>query len=83
MSNCEEESILKQKVSNFLSMLEEWQVKEEYLSLDELIWYLYESTGFYDYILTSPNGMLKTANLKLLFEKARDYEKASFPFATG
>ena len=78
MSNCEEESILKQKVSNFLSMLEEWQVKEEYLSLDELIWYLYESTGFYDYILTSPNGMLKTANLKLLFEKARDYEKASF-----
>lgn len=78
MSNCEEGSILKQKVSNFLSMLEEWQVKQEYLSLDELIWYLYESTGFYDYILTSPNGKLKTANLKLLFEKARDYEKASF-----
>ena len=77
IKNSEENSGLKEKVTNFLNMLEEWQLKQEYLSLNELIWYLYETTGFYDYILTSPNGELKTANLKLLFEKARDYEKAS------
>ena len=69
---------LKLKINTFLNMLEDWQEKQEYLSLDELIWYLYESTGFYDYINSSPDGELKTANLKLLFEKAKDYETASF-----
>ena len=74
----EEQVNLKAKVKNFLNILEEWQQKQEYLSLDEFIWYLYETTGFYDYISTSSNGDLKVANLKLLFEKAKDYEKASF-----
>ena len=74
----EENRELKEKVSSFLKMLDEWQEKQEYLSLDELIWYLYESTGFYDYISTSSNAELKTANLKLLYEKAKDYQKASF-----
>ena len=77
-ASIEEKTNLKGKVLNFLSKLEEWQTKQEYLALDELIWYLCETTGFYDYISTTPNGELKTANLKLLFEKAGDYEKASF-----
>ena len=78
MSENEENKEIKEKINTFLNMLEEWQEKQEYLSLDELIWYLYESTGFYDYINSSPDGELKTANLKLLFEKAKDYETASF-----
>ena len=78
VKNSNEESDLKQKVIRFLDMLEEWQQKQEYLGLDELIWYIYESTNYYDFVNSNPNGELKTANLKLLFEKAKDYEKASF-----
>ncbi len=78
VKNSNEESKLKQKVIDFLNMLEEWQQKQEYLALDELIWYIYESTNYYDFVNSNPNGELKTANLKLLFEKAKDYEKASF-----
>ena len=78
VKNKSEESKLKQKVIGFLKMLEEWQQKQEYLALDELIWYIYESTNYYDFVNSNPNGELKTANLKLLFEKAKDYEKASF-----
>lgn len=78
MKNSNEESALKIKVIEFLKMLEEWQQKQEYLSLDELIWYIYESTNYYDFVNSNPNGEVKTANLKLLFEKAKDYEKASF-----
>ena len=36
--------------------------------LDELIWYIYDSTSYYDIINSNPNGEIKTANLKLLFE---------------
>ena len=69
---------LRKKVTKFLEMLNDWQLKQEYLSLDELIWYIYESTNYYNFVSSEPNGELKTANLKLLFEKAKDYEKASF-----
>lgn len=69
---------LKNKVNKFLNMLNDWQLKQEYLSLDELIWYIYESTNYYNFVSSKPNGELKTANLKLLFEKAKDYEKANF-----
>lgn len=69
---------LKNKVTKFLEMLNDWQLKQEYLSLDEFIWYIYESTNYYNFVSSEQNGELKTANLKLLFEKAKDYEKASF-----
>ena len=78
IKNDSENSTLKEKVVTFLEMLYKWQQKQEYLSLDELIWYIYDSTNYYDIINSNPNGEIKTANLKLLFEKAKDYEKASF-----
>lgn len=76
--NNKENSKLNDKIKKFLSKLEDWQNKQEYLGLDEFIWYLYENTGFYDYVSSNSDGEIKTANLKLLFEKAKDYEKASF-----
>ena len=74
----DEDTEIKQKVARFLDILDGWQQKQEYLGLDELIWYIYESTNYYDIVNSRPNGDLKTGNLKLLFEKAKDYEKASF-----
>lgn len=78
IENSNEPSKLKDKVISFLKMLETWRRSQEYLGLDELIWHIYESTNYYDIVNSRPNGEMKTANLKLLFEKAKDYEKASF-----
>lgn len=69
---------LKDKINKFLSLLEDFREKQEYLGLDELIWYIYEKTGFYNYVSLMPNGNIKTANLRMLFEKAKDYEKGTF-----
>ena len=69
---------LKEKIEKFLNNLEMWRKEQEYLALDELIWKIYSDTGFYDYVGTMPNGELRQANLKLLFEKAKQYETASF-----
>lgn len=48
------------------------------MPLDEFIWQIYLDTGFYQYVGLMPNGKLRQANLKMLFERAREYEKASF-----
>lgn len=69
---------LRKKVIEFLKDIEDFSEKEEYLKLDELIWYIYEKTDFYNYVSLMKNGNLKTANLKMLFEKAKDYEQGSF-----
>ncbi len=69
---------LQEKVSEFLDKIEKWRQESDYLSLAELIWKIYIETGFYNYVGLMPNGALRQANLKMLFERAKEYEKSSF-----
>ncbi|NJD02172.1 MAG: helicase-exonuclease AddAB subunit AddA [Ruminiclostridium sp.] len=66
------------KAAKFLNNLEEWRSKAMYMSTDELIWYLYTETSYYSYIGILPGGTQRQANLRMLFEKARQYEETSY-----
>lgn len=72
------EKELRQKIENFLAALNQWRKEQEYLALDELIWKIYEDTGYYHYVGLMTNGLFRQANLKMLFERAKQYETASF-----
>lgn len=72
------EENLKEKIETFLAKLDEWRKESDTLSLAELIWKIYLDTGFYNYVGLMSNGSLRQANLKMLFERAREYEKTSF-----
>lgn len=69
---------LQEKIEKFLTNLEKWRKEQEYLALDEFIWKLYSDTGYYNYVGLMPNGELRQANLKMLFERAKQFETASF-----
>lgn len=69
---------LKNKIQTFFNNLNKWRKEKEYLSLDELIWKIYSDTGFYNYVGLMPNGILRQANLKMLFQKAKQYESSNF-----
>ncbi len=69
---------LREKIDSFLEKIDSFREKNGYLDLDELIWTIYEETGFLNYIQLMPNGNLRVANLKMLFERAKQYESASF-----
>ena len=69
---------LKYKIDNFLEKIEKWREQNNILDLDELIWTIYEDTGFLNYVALMPNGEFRIANLKMLFERAKQYETASF-----
>lgn len=69
---------LKEKIEKFLNQIQEWRKAQEYLALDELIWKIYSDTGYYNYVGLMPNGNLRQANLRMLFERAKKYETASF-----
>ncbi len=66
------------KIDGFLNLIKSFREKKEYLPLDELIWQIYLDTGYYNYVGLMPNGAVRQANLKMLFERAKEYEKASF-----
>ena len=72
------EKELKEKIESFLEKIENWRKLNNILNLDELIWTIYEDTGFLNYVLLMPNGEIRSANLKMLFERAKQYETASF-----
>lgn len=69
---------LKEKVTNFLDKLNKWREEERYLPLNEFIQKIYEETDYYNYVRLMPNGQVRKANLKMLLDRAKDYEKISF-----
>ncbi|HCQ5684335.1 TPA: helicase-exonuclease AddAB subunit AddA [Clostridioides difficile] len=70
-----EECINKSK--DFLIKLKEFKEKSMYMSTDEFIWYLYTRTGYYAYVGALPGGSQRQANLKVLFERAKQFEETS------
>ena len=72
------EGPLKDKLNKFINQISTWRKESDYLSLAELIWRIYTETGFYNYVGLMTNGSLRQANLKALFERAKEYEKTSF-----
>ena len=72
------EGELGRKAAGFLEKLEDWREKSLYLSTDELIWHLYNDTGYYSFVGAMPGGAARQANLRMLFDKARQYEESSF-----
>jgi ATP-dependent helicase/nuclease subunit A len=69
---------LYQKLNRFSQMLTTYRTKAAYLSIHELLYDLYEGTGYYDYVSAMPAGEVRRANLAMLVEKASAYEKTSY-----
>ncbi|MDU1585718.1 MAG: helicase-exonuclease AddAB subunit AddA [Clostridium sp.] len=74
--DCEKELI--EKCNIFLERLSVWRKKSIYTPIDEFIWYLYTDTAYYGYVGAMPNGVLRQANLRILFQRAKQYEQTSF-----
>ncbi len=68
----------KEKLKAFTEKIEKWREEEKYLPLNEFIWKIYKETDYYNYVRLMPNGEVRKANLKMLFDRAKEYEKISF-----
>ncbi|WP_436375288.1 helicase-exonuclease AddAB subunit AddA [Cytobacillus sp. BC1816] len=69
---------LYEKVRPFFDQLKDWRVMARQGSLSELIWHLYRETRFYDFVGGMPGGKQRQANLRALYDRARQYEATSF-----
>ena len=69
---------LQNKILAFIQKIEKWREEEKYLPLNEFILKIYNETDYYNYVNLMPNGQVRKANLKMLLDRAKDYEKISF-----
>jgi ATP-dependent helicase/nuclease subunit A len=69
---------LQEKLIQFYQQLEHWRTQSKRKSLVELIWMIYEDTGFLHYVGGMSSGRQRKANLHALYERAASYEKTSF-----
>ena len=76
--NIEANYELKEKCIQFINNLNKWREKSIYTPIDEFIWFLYMDTAYYGYVGAMPNGKLRQANLKILFQRAKQFESTSF-----
>ncbi|OZM58210.1 helicase-exonuclease AddAB subunit AddA [Lottiidibacillus patelloidae] len=73
-----EEDPLSIKLSAFIQKLKEWRMDARQGSLADLIWKLFNETGYYDFVGGMIGGTQRQANLKVLYDRARQYESTSF-----
>ncbi len=73
-----EDEKLREKCRRFTESLDRWRSYAKIKPIAALVWTLYEETGFYDFMGALEGGDEAQANLRLLYERARKYEKSGF-----
>jgi ATP-dependent helicase/nuclease subunit A len=73
-----EKDSLYEKTEAFLESLNRWRDESRQGSLAALIWQLYRETGYFDLVGGMPGGVQRQANLRALYDRARQYEATSF-----
>ncbi len=72
------EAATQKKLQRFFTHFNEWRDLARRGSLSDLIWKVYTDTYYYEMVGAMPNGKQRQANLRMLHDRAIDYEKTSF-----
>lgn len=67
-----------EKGLTFLQNLQRWREMSQYMPTDQLLWKLYTETGYFGMVGAMPAGEQRQANLRILFERARQFEETSY-----
>lgn len=74
----EQEGETARRLADFFSRLKGYRFKAQYLSIHELITFLLEDTGYGDYLSVLPGGRQRSANTRMLVERAIAFESTSY-----
>lgn len=66
------------KLNIFSDKLDKYREKISYMSINELILYVLNDTGYYNYVTVMPGGKRRRANIDMLIQKAVEYEGTSY-----
>ncbi|AET68350.1 ATP-dependent exonuclase V beta subunit, helicase and exonuclease domain-containing [Desulfosporosinus orientis DSM 765] len=70
--------MLGEKLRDFWLKLQTWRTRSRRISLADLIWSLYEETGYLAYVGTLPAGVQRQANLRVFYDRAWRFEATRY-----
>lgn len=68
----------KEDLQQFMAAFDSWRTYSRRHGVAELLQRLYDDTAYVDFVGAMPGGDVRQANLKALYDRARQYEEASF-----
>lgn len=78
VSSESDDIMLHGRLVKFMSQLAKWRGFAAYHSVPELIWQIFRDTGYYEYTGGLPGGLARQANLRLLYDRAVEYERTNY-----
>lgn len=67
-----------EKLRKLFNLIDSLRKESVYLSMHELLYRIYDKTGYYSYVSALPGGAGRRGNLDMLVEKAAAYEATSY-----
>jgi ATP-dependent helicase/nuclease subunit A len=74
----DEQSELTGKARTFAGQLEVWRKLSRRSGVADLVWTILRDTGYYDYVGGMPGGTVRQANLRAMYDRARQFESTNF-----
>ncbi len=72
---CEGEGDLSERCRKIQAQLDTWRFEAEVMRLSDYIWHVVQDSGYYAACGALPKGELRQANLRMLFQRAADFEQ--------
>ena len=68
---------LQGRLQQFIDKIDTWKEEARFSKMDEFIWKLLLQTGYYYYVGAMPGGLQRQANLRILFDRAGQFQTTS------
>ena len=67
-----------ERLLQFLAHIERWRTLSRRHGVADLLWDVYETLDYVNYVGAMPNGLVRRANVMALYERAKGFESSGF-----
>ena len=67
-----------ERLLQFIAHLERWRTLSRLHGVADLLWDIYETLDYVNYVGAMPNGLVRRANVMALYERAKGFESSGF-----
>lgn len=67
-----------ERLLQFIARIEHWRTLSRRHGVADLLWDIYETLDYVNYVGAMPNGLVRCANVMALYERAKGFESSGF-----
>ena len=72
------EQVQDNRLLQFIAHIERWRTLSRRHGVADLLWNIYETLDYVNYVGAMPNGLVRRANVMALYERAKGFESSGF-----